>query len=64
MTANHLRSIHAGISLYGSDALAKSAGFEIFGVLEGLDGQVLDDYRHSRLLDETFISISLLVFRP
>jgi hypothetical protein len=58
MTANRLRSVHAGIALYGTDATAKAALYEIIGSLEGRDGAELDDYRTRQLLADALDMIS------
>jgi hypothetical protein len=58
MTANRLRSVHAGISLYGTDIIAKTALYEIIGSLEGLNDEELDDYRTRHLLADALDMIS------
>jgi hypothetical protein len=58
MTANRLRSVHAGISLYGTDAVAKAALYEIIGCLEGRSDEDLDEYRTRHLLADALDMIS------
>jgi hypothetical protein len=58
MTANRLRSVHAGISLYGTDTIAKAAIYEIIGTLEGRNDEELDDYRTRHLLADALDMIS------
>ena len=58
MTANRLRSVHAGISLYGTDAVAKAAQYEIIGSLEGRSDEDLDEYRTRQLLADALDLIS------
>ena len=50
--ANHLRSIHGGIALYGKKAVADAASYEIIGLLEGKTGEDLDSYRTKRMIED------------